>query len=294
MTHAAPERALWIACGGTQLPAILHPCSQPARVGVLMIVGGRQYRVGSGRFFVLAARLLAQRGIPVMRFDARGMGDSDGPMQSFVEQQPDISAAIGRFHEELPELEGVVLWGLCDAASSALLFWGATRDPRVLGMALLNPWVRSEETLARTRLRHHYRIRLRDLQFWNRLFRGRVHWSSLLGWLRDWRSARKVQRTAHGFQSRMARAWLQFPGPMTAVLSRRDETALEFHEAASTLEEWRGTLERAGLSCEWVDDADHTFSNPSHRLAVVDETARLVERVIKGRPVEAVASEVRP
>ena len=71
-----------------------------------MIVGGRQYRVGSGRFFVVAARALAQRGVPVLRFDSRGMGDSDGAIQSFTEQQPDIQAAVDRMHAEIPGLTG--------------------------------------------------------------------------------------------------------------------------------------------------------------------------------------------
>lgn len=279
MTLAAPEEALSINCAGAQLPAILHPTKNQARTGVVMIVGGRQYRVGSGRFFVVAARALAQRGVPVLRFDSRGMGDSDGAIQSFTEQQPDIQAAVDRMHAENPGLTGVVLWGLCDAASAALLYWGATRDQRVLGMALLNPWVRSEQTLARTRLRHHYRIRLKDPQFWGRVLRGKVHWRSLLGWLSDWRSAQQQQRSAKGFQTQMARAWLQFPGPMAVVLSRRDETALEFHEAVATLEQWRGTLERTGVRWEWIDDADHTFSHPAHRMAVVDATTRLLELV---------------
>jgi exosortase A-associated hydrolase 1 len=291
MSLAAPERALWLACEGEQLPAILHPTCNSAKVGVLMIVGGRQYRVGSGRFFVLAARALAQRGIPVLRFDARGMGDSDGAVRSFTDRLPDIQAAVGRLREELPELEGVVLWGLCDAASAALLDWGATRDPYVLGLALLNPWVRSEQTLARTRLRHHYRIRLKDPHFWSRLFRGEVHWRSLLGWLSDWRTGQRLQRATQGFQARMAQAWLQFPGPMTVVLSRRDVTALEFHEAASTLEEWRGALERPGLSYLWIDDADHTFSGPAHRTAVVEATIQVVDRIARSRQAQASVPE---
>lgn len=291
MTLAAPERALWLACDGEQLPAILHPTHSPAKVGVLMIVGGRQYRVGSGRFFVLAARALAQCGIPVLRFDARGMGDSEGAVRSFTDLLPDIQTAASRLRQELPEVEGVVLWGLCDAASAALLYWGATRDPNVLGLVLLNPWVRSEQTLARTRLRHHYRIRLKDPQFWSRLIRGEVHWRSLFGWLYDWRAAQRLQGTTHGFQARMAQAWLQFPGHMTVVLSRRDETALEFHEAASTLEVWRGALERQSLSCMWIDDADHTFSGPAHRAAVVEATVQVVDRIARSRQAQASSPE---
>ncbi len=61
MTLAAPEEALSINCAGAQLPGILHPTKNQARTGVVMIVGGRQYRVGSGRFFVVPGLSIHRR-----------------------------------------------------------------------------------------------------------------------------------------------------------------------------------------------------------------------------------------
>jgi len=49
-----------------------------ADTGVLIVVGGPQYRVGSHRQFVMLARFLADHGVPCMRFDYRGMGDVSG------------------------------------------------------------------------------------------------------------------------------------------------------------------------------------------------------------------------
>ena len=81
---AVREDAVVFQCEGASLVGILHvPEREPARIGVLVIVGGPQYRVGSHRQFVLMARSLAQSGYAVLRFDYRGMGDSDGEMRTF-------------------------------------------------------------------------------------------------------------------------------------------------------------------------------------------------------------------
>ncbi len=56
--------------------------SNATDVGVAIIVGGPQYRAGSHRQFILLARRLAHAGIPALRFDYRGMGDSPGAMRS--------------------------------------------------------------------------------------------------------------------------------------------------------------------------------------------------------------------
>src|SRR3546814_13347557 len=85
----------------------------------------------------------------------------------------DIAAAIDGFVAHCPQVEEVVLWGLCDAAS-AILFY-AQRDSRVAGVALLNPWVRPPESEADTYLRHYYLRRLRDRGFWQSAVRGKVN-----------------------------------------------------------------------------------------------------------------------
>src|SRR3546814_1717632 len=110
---------------------------------------------------------------PVLRFDHRGIGDSDGPYLGFEALDADIAAAIDAFVAHCPQVEEVVLWGLCDAAS-AILFY-AQRDSRVAGVALLNPWVRTPESEADTYLRHYYLRRLRDRGFWQSAVRGKVN-----------------------------------------------------------------------------------------------------------------------
>ena len=201
-----------------------------------------------------------------MRFDFRGMGDSEGAARSFEDVEQDLQAAIDALCNE-PGVRSVVIWALCDAASAALMF--GTADARVSGLVLLNPWVRSETTLATTHLKHYYGQRLLQREFWVRLMRAQFDWrTSLRDLFRSLRRAARASAPAErtAFQTRMADGWRRFRGPIALVLSGRDLTAKEFLERAASDPRWQGLLTRSNVSrCE-LPDADHTFSSaPWHR-----------------------------
>ncbi|TFW22062.1 hydrolase 1, exosortase A system-associated, partial [Duganella callida] len=166
----ASEQALGFRCGDDALYGILSLPAQPASRGVLIVVGGPQYRAGSHRQFTLLARSLAAHGIPALRFDYRGMGDSEGEQRDFSNVEDDLRAALDAFQAAVPGLHEIVLWGLCDAASAALCY--AAGDERVRGLVLLNPWVRTTEGLARATLKHYYRDRLLQPELWRKVLRG--------------------------------------------------------------------------------------------------------------------------
>ncbi len=168
------------------------PSSPQVSTGVVIVVGGAQYRVGSHRQFVQLARFLAAAGYPVLRFDFPGMGDSPGEPVPFDDSAAHIAAAIDALHSSHPvKVDRVVLWGLCDGASASLLYMQARQDRRVAGMVLLNPWVRSEAGLARAQVKHYYRQRLMEPAFWRKLAAGGVGWQALRGLGRNLRAMRQ-------------------------------------------------------------------------------------------------------
>lgn len=264
----AQETAVQFSCQGDRLVGVL---TQPALgaahdIGVLVVVGGPQYRAGSHRQFVQLARHIAASGHATMRFDVRGMGDSEGQPRGFEDQDADIAAAIDEMYKQVTGLHRIVLWGLCDGASAALIYWQRIRDRRVAGLCLLNPWVRSAATQASVRVKHYYVERLRDPKFWRKLFGGRVAASALREALGSVRMVLTGQRKpASGqvlsYQALMARAWADFDGPLLLLLSGRDYTAREFTEAVASSPEWRGAWDKTGLTRHDLPDADHTFSD---------------------------------
>src|SRR5262245_3252257 len=170
---ALREQPFTFLCRGSTLVGFVHEGDESAQRGILVVVGGPQYRAGSHRQFVLLARALAKEGFPVMRFDHRGIGDSDEPFLGFEALDDDIAAAIDTFIAKCPRIREVVLWGLCDAAS-AILFYAHT-DRRVTGDVELNPGGRTQQSEARAYLRHYYWYRLRDPAFWQALRSGRLN-----------------------------------------------------------------------------------------------------------------------
>lgn len=267
------EQAQSIACGQEQMIGILARPQQAGARGVLIIVGGPQYRVGSHRQFTLLARHLAALGVPVLRFDYRGMGDSDGVQRDFEQVGDDVRAAIDHFFSAVPQLREVVLWGLCDGASAALFYAG--QDARVRGLALLNPWARTEAGAAQATLKHYYRQRLLQPELWRKLLAGRFDvgaaWRSLRGLLAASRSSEPAQDNS--LPARLYRGWRDFPGPVLLMLSGADLTAREFANLAGSSPEWRALLARSGTTRRELAGADHTCSRAVWRDQIANWTA---------------------
>ncbi len=264
---SAREHAIVFDCQGADLLGIVHEPEAPRPRGLLIVVGGPQYRIGSHRQYLLLARALADNGVPVMRFDYRGIGDSAGSYPGFEAVMPDVEAAIAAFFRTVPELREVALWGLCEGAGTAL--FTAARDPRIWGVALVNPWVRTEAGLAKAHLKHYYVRRLLAPDFWRKLVSGGLHplraAGSLFGDLRTaWRGGKDRSDTGadvgRSLPERMADAMDAFDGQVLVLLSGDDLTAREFADMAQASPRWRRLLGEPRVTRREIAGADHTFS----------------------------------
>ena len=278
------EDPLSFGCDDETLIGVLARPALATRVGVVIVVGGPQTHVGSHRQFVLLSRHLAAGGVPCLRFDVRGMGDSTGAPRSFDALDEDVAAAIGALRSRLPSVERVVLWGLCDGASAALMYWHRTRDPRVCGFVLLNPWVRSATTLAKAHVKHYYLQRLTQPAFWKKLLKGGVAGRALTDLASNLKLARATAPAggADGradFQQQMLDAASLFTGPMALILSGNDYTAREFEAHSRMVPAWQTVLSRPQVVRCNVADADHTFSTASHQTEMESFTLQWVRRL---------------
>lgn len=278
------EQAFIFDCADCRLIGITTQPETSSETGVLILVGGPQYRAGSHRQFTLLARQLAAQGIAAMRFDYRGMGDSEGEARTFETVCDDICAAINTFIAHVPGIKRAVIWGLCDAASSALYY--AHTDPRVGGLVLLNPWVHTEAGAARSRLRYYYLARLMQRSFWTKLLSGKVKVGQSVGDFK--KSAQSVANAASpntdaptdprygslGYLDRMLDGLQQFQGEILLILSGNDLVAQEFIALAREDKRW-GKLCQSARMTRWVSrQANHTFSSQTWRDEVATQTVK--------------------
>jgi exosortase A-associated hydrolase 1 len=198
-----------------------------------------------------------------MRFDYRGMGDSEGESVRFDATAPDIAAAVRIFREHLPEIETVVLWGLCDGAAACAL---AEPDPSIGGMVLVNPWVRTDEGAAKATLRHYYIRQVLAPVFWRKLARGGIELRRAVGGLfetlrRATRpSVHRAPAGARPLPERVASGILRHATPTLVMLSGNDQTAAEFRLVAHRSGALRSALNAVALTEVEIPDADHTLS----------------------------------
>ncbi len=277
------ERAFLFDCAGDASVGIVSlPTAVPAsHTGMLIVVGGPQYRVGSHRLFVKLARHAASQGVPAMRFDYRGMGDSWAPLRTFESVDDDLQAATDAFLQQVPSLKRVVIWGLCDGATAACFY--ASKDKRVGGLILVNPWVQTPEGAVDTRLKHYYRRRLLSADLWHKLLVQRqLPKASSLKVLLTTLSQSVATRLKRVFVRRAAQAHdnamplpertghhVQRSGvPVALALSDDDKLAREFEDQAMPTAPWRHVMSTKLIDLAHLDHADHTVTSPvaSERL----------------------------
>jgi pimeloyl-ACP methyl ester carboxylesterase len=121
----------------------LHASSEPAPLCGVLLNSGAVRRIGMNRIWVETSRRWAARGVPTLRLDLPGLGDSDGDERAYA--HPDAfyrTEFVAHVVAALDALEarglpgGFVLSGLCAGA-----YWShqtALADERVHGTLMLN------------------------------------------------------------------------------------------------------------------------------------------------------------
>lgn len=299
MTAKIVEHPFEFACVDRPSIGIVSvPEDVAPEIGVLIVVGGPQYRVGAHRRFVQLARHLASQGIAAMRFDVRGMGDCVGDHPGFENLNDDIRSAVDAFRHKLPGLKRVVLWGLCDGASAACLY--ASQDPRIAGLVLLNPWVKNPTGGAEPPLKQYYARRLLTRVFWRRFFAGDLAIGQKLSQLFKRRGAAPSGTgpaqpmaapsavvdssiPANALSTQMALSLLNSTVPFYVTLSEIDLVARQFEYDALPRPEWDAAMRLQGLDLVHLPAADHTLSTPTAMHAMAEMTTRWVQEIGAGR-----------
>ena len=265
------RRLLTFACDGHALAAALDGAEAESATGLLLVTGGSQTRFGSHRMSEGLTKALAELGLSCLRFDRRGVGDSEGEDPGFLGSAPDIAAAAAAFRKARPPLRRLYGFGLCDGATALALF-GAQAG--LDGLVLVNPWLVEADSgePPPAAIRRHYRDRLLSLDGWKRLLSGGVDYRKLL------RGILKSGQTAPStLAQQVAEALRRDRLPVETILAAGDATAI-----AAEAEMKSPAFKGLAIGFQSVETDSHTFARPGdeERLknAVLEAVRRLEAR----------------
>ena len=229
-------------------------------VGIVMVTGGTQTRIGSHRMYERLAGALAAAGYSCLRFDRRGVGDSEGEDPGWRGSGPDIKAAAADLKGSSRSIERVIGIGLCDGAS-ALALHGAAAG--LHGLILINPWLVETEAdaPAPAAVRDHYRKRLTSLEGWKKLLGGAVSYRKLLKGVGSLFSA-PPSDLAHEVADAIERDSM----PVALILCAGDATAIAAGDvwASKRFE----AIRKASAPPLRVESDSHTFARPGDQEAL--------------------------
>ncbi len=131
---------------GLTLFGVLHePQHRRGNLAVLLLSPGIKMRVGPERLYLRMADLFVQLGIPVLRFDCFGLGDSEGALPETQLRDVYGNIEVGRFVGDTVDAmdwmqqrhgyDRFLVSGLCGGAITGLLT--GSRDARVVGLLAL-------------------------------------------------------------------------------------------------------------------------------------------------------------
>jgi exosortase A-associated hydrolase 1 len=244
---------LTFGCGTARLAASLD--TAPGTTGLIIVSGGNEVRSGAFAGQSQLAARIARAGFPTFRFDRRGVGDSEGENRGFRHAGRDIAAAIEAFRALAPQLERVVAFGNCDAASALMLAGGAGCD----GLVLSNPWTieadegeDAAEALPPEAIRARYLEKLRNPREVARLLSGGVDLGKLArGLTRSLRPPPPPSSLAQDMRAGLA----GFGGRVAILIATADRTAQVFEAA------W----DRADPRIARCEGAGHAYVEPAHQ-----------------------------
>ncbi|MFZ1743835.1 MAG: hydrolase 1, exosortase A system-associated [Pontixanthobacter sp.] len=240
---------LTFECQGCTLAGTLDTAA--GKSGLLIVSGGNEIRSGAFSGQAQIAAHIAEAGFPVFRFDRRGIGDSDGENRGFRKSAKDIAAAIEAFGAMVPQMDRVVAFGNCDAASALMLSKGDLCD----GLLLSNPWTIEQDdgAMPAGAIRSRYAEKLKNPKELLRLLTGKVSIAKLVKGLKQAISPKPV---ASSLAQEMAQGLDMAGKPYRILLAAKDRTAQIFE--AQWEENPQGEIRR----CE---GASHAYVEPHAR-----------------------------
>ncbi len=262
------RRMISFACEGAQLAGTLD--GGTGATGLLIVSGGNEIRSGAHAGQTAMAAHFAALGHSVLRYDRRGIGESEGSNGGFETSGPDIAAAVAAFRHEVPSLKRLIAFGNCDAASALVLHH---RGLAIDALILANPWVLENGAEdapvppSPSAIRARYWNRLKNPRSLVDLFTGKINLKKLAGGIAKAAQGEKPS----GLTTRLAEALTGSSTSATILIAERDTTAMAFMAA------WKNAAfekVRSRASLTSYPTASHSFADAAAKAWLLEQIER--------------------
>jgi alpha-beta hydrolase superfamily lysophospholipase len=296
---------------GTLFGILAEPVDGPRPpLAAIFLNAGAVRRIGPNRLWVEAARRAAAEGLPTLRVDLEGIGDSDGDAGRYRDvgefYRDDLTEFISAFLDAL-ETRGYgdrfVLAGLC--AGGFWAFNGADRDERAVAALMVNPGALEwHPALVKDRNARKLK-RLRRGAWWRRILRGQVKRKNVVAVAQA--TASQGWRAVASLPARVAARGAE-RGPaapsVERILDRLRDRGVRVVMAFSDDEPVRTELERDGvlahldrwpnMQLESLPGRDHTLRPIVAQLGVHELLVRELTAVLQRATGSARSQGQRP
>lgn len=275
------EQVVTFGKAGTLVGVMHVPPAETIRSGapgIILLNAGLVHRVGPNRLYVKLARMLAEMGYVVLRFDFSGFGDSTVRTDHLplVRSIVDETQEAMNFFAAARGFDKFLLMGLCSGATASLKT--AAIDERAVGVVLIN--VRASGAELKSYIKGRSAVR----KYWNfakknrtrilSAVREKMHVQGLLNVFRTLgrdlgssvvgkKSFPEAEETAAEIRS------LNERGIRTMILCSEWDPGLDFLKVVLG-EEAMQSGERGLLRVEIIPAADHTFTPVAKQKAVIE------------------------
>jgi dienelactone hydrolase len=279
--QAMTEEAVTFASGGEQLVGVLAPAASDASLGAVIVHGWSSYRSGPHNMLVKLARALAAAGVPALRFDLRGRGDSTGEYgRTNLDAMIDDTISAGRWLQQrsgCTELAGV---GLCSGGN--VVIGAATLEPAFVRLVPIStlPFQPQKQSAGKWRRRcamaGSYARKALRWQTWRKILRGEVNYGKVGQVLRAEESAavgaggENLKDSARDIME----ALKAYAGDMLFIHGQGDA------EAVAAREHYQSFAQAHGLNAAFhlVTGANHNFYRLAWERELIEVTVQTLTR----------------
>lgn len=269
--------------GADQIFASLDiPDDRSSKSALIIVSGGNEIRSGSHNSQSQLAQYMSAKGYYVLRYDRRGVGDSEGENTGFENSRDDILAAAQFMREKIGPEAKISAFGNCDAASALILNCDGLG---INALILANPWTYdpieeapesnevAHQAPSAAAIRARYWARIKNPRSLIDLFSGKIDLSKLIKGLMRASKKEELSIVSQAISRKLSDAQI----PIDILIADKDSTAMAYMGAHNS-KAFAQVRENPNVKISKLDSASHSFADKPSKAWLYDKLSAALDR----------------